>query len=140
MWDTHSGDKTLSRILNSPAHLENGFIPHTECESGTTTRDKAGSSFQQRTSTGTCFYVSVTGYNRTRSGKYHVRSWESDGSPDGCLISVKSVTETKVLLRNTGPTMVVPQPDTHSFWEFLDSRGGEWMWESMSRGKGLKWT
>ena len=102
--------------------------------------NKEGSSLQQRTSSGTCFYVPAAGYNRTRSGKYHVRSWESDESPEGCLISVKTITETKVLLRKTEPTMVVPQPDTHSFWEFLDSRGREWMWENVGCGKGLQWT
>ena len=43
--------------------------------------DEEGSSLQQRTSSGTCFYVPTAGYTRTRSGKYHVRSWESDESP-----------------------------------------------------------
>ena len=53
---------------------------------------------------------------------------------------MKAITVTKVLLRKTGPKMVVAQPDTHSFWEFLDSHGGDWMWESVGCGKGLEWT
>ena len=86
------------------------------------------------------FYVPATGYNRIRSGKCHVKSWESEESPEGCLISVRATTVTRVLLRNTGPKMVVAQPDTQSFWEFLDSVGREWMLESVGCGKGLEWT
>ena len=56
-----------------------------------------------------------------------MKSWESEESPEGYQISVKAITGTRVLLIDTGPNMVAAQPDPQSFWEFLDSFGGEWM-------------
>ena len=66
-----------------------------------------------------------------------MKSWESEESPEGCQISVKAITETRVVLRDTGPNMAAAQPDPQFFWTFLDSFGGEWIWESVGCGKGL---
>ena len=44
-----------------------------------------------------------------------------------------------MLLRDTGPNMAAAQLDSQSFWDFLDSFGGEWMWESVGCGNGLTW-
>ena len=66
-----------------------------------------------------------------------MKSWKPAESPEGCQISVKAITGTRVLLRDTGPNMVAAQPDSQSFWGFLDSFGGEWVWESVGCGKGL---
>ena len=52
---------------------------------------------------------------------------------------MKAITGTRVLLRDTGPSMAAAQPDRQSFWENLDRFGGEWMWESVGCGKGLTW-
>ena len=68
-----------------------------------------------------------------------MKSWESEESLEGCLISVKAITVTRVLVRNTSPKTVAAQPDTQSFLEFLDSFGGEWMWEKIGCGKRLMW-
>ena len=58
-----------------------------------------------------------------------MKSWESEESPEGCQISVKAITATRVLLRDTGPSMVAAHPDPQFFWEFIDSFGKELMWK-----------
>ena len=46
--------------------------------------DQEVSSLRQRTASGTAFYVPAPGYNRTRSGKCHIKSWVSEDTPEGC--------------------------------------------------------
>ena len=66
-WKQHTvGNFELSTPLGKwihPTHRER------ECY-----YDNEVSSLQQRTSSGTCFYVTAPGYNRTRSGKCHTKS------------------------------------------------------------------
>ena len=50
------------------------------------------------------------------------------GCTRGCQILVNDTTETKVLLRKIGPNMAAAPSDPQSFWEILESFGGEWIW------------
>ena len=45
----------------------------------------------------------------------------------------------RVLLRDKCPNMLAAEPDTQSSRKTIDSFGGEWIWESVGYGKGLKW-
>ena len=63
----------------------------------------------------------------------------SEDPSEGCHISVKAVTEKRVLLREIGLNMAKGPSDPQSFWGFLDSLGGEWMWEGVGYGKVLMW-
>ena len=119
------GSNTPLETSNYQHHWVGGSTLRTECGSGTTARKVLASSNARQVER--VFYVPAPGYNRTRSGKCHMKSWESEESPEGCQILVKATTVTRVLLRDTGPKMVAAQPDTQPFWGFLDSFGGEWM-------------
>ena len=44
-----------------------------------------------------------------------------------------------MLLKEIDPNVAAAQPDSQSFWDFLDSFDREWMWESVGCGKGLTW-
>ncbi len=88
------------------------------------------------------YYIPTPGRRRTRSETSFALGWTSttaeSASPTGYPVSVTQQAGT-VTVRPTGPLMVSGPSLPEDFWEFLDTWGGEWMWEYMDRNEDLTW-
>jgi hypothetical protein len=78
-------------------------------------------------------YLHTANYRRTRSSTSYELVWEEDLRPTfkrGAPTSVLTLTNTKVNKPNEGVPLAKGPLLPTDFWEFLDTWGGTWMWES----------
>jgi len=77
---------------------------------------------------GTTFFE-ATGTRRTRGSHLYMRSHHAQVQASGVPASVEHLEGGQVRLLNTGTRLAVTDAVDQSFWEFLKSWGGEWMWD-----------
>ena len=92
------------------------------------------------TATGIDYYLPV-GAGRTRSMKMFTRiSCGQNGRPQGVPCSVDHLDEDSVNFLCVGPGMADGPSEPDTFFEFLKSWGGEWMWTNIvNEGRDLRW-
>ncbi len=79
-------------------------------------------------------YLHTANYRRTRLSTSYDLAWEEDLTPTfkrGTPTSVLTYTNTKVNKLNEGVPFAKEALLPTDFWEFLDTGGGTWMWESI---------
>ena len=79
-------------------------------------------------------YLRTGNYRRTRSSTSYDLAWGEELLPTfkrGAPTSVLTYTNTKVNKLNEGVPFAKEPLLPTDFWEFLDTWGGTWMWESI---------
>ena len=82
-------------------------------------------------------YTPSSGFRFTRSTQTYQKSFEEPLPPKldhGAPISVTGFTTRRVVKLSTGPSLATEANALMSFWDFLYSWGGTWMWETIEPG------
>ena len=86
-------------------------------------------------------YLHTTNYQRTRSTTNYELVWVEDISPTfkrGTPTSVVNFTNMNVNKLNKGDPLAKGPRLPTDFWEFLNTWGGTWMWESIDKSQQTK--
>jgi len=80
-------------------------------------------------------YIASENGHRLRSRQTYYRSHAAGAVPAHALpAGVLVLSDCQVLRKEIGPPLAVLPPETSSFWPYLRSLGGEWMWEHIVEG------
>ena len=93
--------------------------------------NKSSNQIQEQYQGGVRIY-NPTGGMRTRFGQLYKPAWtEIGGTATGTPISVEFASAREVRRLPEGPHQVSGPSEPDDFWEFLESWGGDWMWDSL---------
>jgi hypothetical protein len=80
-------------------------------------------------------YIRAVNNSRIRSRQQYCRGKEIDVIPHHCTpANVIQTLGGVAVRRSIGPLLAIPTPTDKTFWDYLRSSGGEWMWESTVEG------
>ena len=80
-------------------------------------------------------YIRAATHSQTRSRLQYRQDGEYDAIPQHCVpANVVKTSNDMVLRRSIGPPLPASASMERTFWEYLRSLGGEWMWNNIVEG------